>query len=77
MASTTFREPVQRDVSDEVFRRITGVTAYHYLRDEQLRFLLINEENPQEPVRARRRHRRSRAAEGRLPGILRVPDDSG
>ena len=42
MASTTFREPVERDVSDEVFHRITGAGAGTYLGDEQLRFFLLN-----------------------------------
>ena len=42
MASTTFREPVERDVSDEVFHRITGARAGTYLGDEQLRFFLLN-----------------------------------
>ena len=42
MASTTFREPIERDVSDEVFHRITGTGSARYLGDEQLRFFLLN-----------------------------------
>ena len=42
MASTTFREPVERDVSNEVFHRITGTGSGTYLGDEQLRFFLLN-----------------------------------
>ena len=42
MASTTFREPVERDVSNEVFHRITGTGPGVYLGDEQLRFFLLN-----------------------------------
>jgi hypothetical protein len=41
MAATTLREPVERDMSDEVFRRIKlpGVPPSYY-GNEQLRFLL-------------------------------------
>ena len=51
MASTTFREPVERDVSNEVFHRITGTGPGVYLGDEQLRFFLLNSqrENPRLP----------------------------
>uniref|UniRef100_A0A7S0SMB4 Uncharacterized protein n=1 Tax=Mantoniella antarctica TaxID=81844 RepID=A0A7S0SMB4_9CHLO len=43
LAATTLREPVERDISDEVFRRMIGVSRIKtYLGNEQLRFLLVN-----------------------------------
>ena len=42
MSSVTFREPIERDISDDVFKRITGVGSGNYAGDEQLRFLLLN-----------------------------------
>ena len=42
MTSTTFRDPVDRDVSDTIFKRILGVSTKNYIGDEQLRFFLIN-----------------------------------
>ena len=44
MTSTTFRDPVDRDVSDTIFKRILGVSTKNYIGDEQLRFFLINSE---------------------------------
>lgn len=52
MASVTFREPVDRDVSDETFKRINGVDSGNYLGDEQTRFFLLN----------------SQRVDGRVPG---------
>lgn len=45
MTSTTFRDPVDRDVSDAIFKRILGVNTQNYIGDEQLRFFLINSEH--------------------------------
>ena len=45
MTSTTFRDPVDRDVSDAIFKRILGVNAKNYIGDEQLRFFLINSDH--------------------------------
>ena len=43
MSATTLREPVERDISDTVFRRVMGVKGEeNYLGNEQLRFLLLN-----------------------------------
>ena len=42
MTSTTFRDPVDRDVSDTIFKRILGVSTKNYIGDEQLRFFLID-----------------------------------
>ena len=43
LTSVTLREPVARDISDEVFRTIMN-TKRNYLGNEQLRFLLMNSE---------------------------------
>ena len=46
MTSTTLRDPIDRDVSDDVFRRMRGGgdAGIDYLGDEQTRFLLLNSE---------------------------------
>jgi hypothetical protein len=73
MASTTFREPVERDVSDEVFHRITGAGAGTYLGDEQLRFFLLNSqrENARFPPDMAKREEFARDALSTAERILR------
>jgi len=43
LSAITFRDPVDRDISDAMFRRLTGVNGEeNYLGNEQMRFMLIN-----------------------------------
>ena len=80
MTSTTLRDPIDRDVSDDVFRRMHGGkdAGIDYLGDEQTRFLLLNSERARDGVAPRDLygdHRARVEAEGALRAATRILRD--
>lgn len=80
MTSTTLRDPIDRDVSDDVFRRMRGGgdAGIDYLGDEQTRFLLLNSERARDGVAPRDLygdHRARVEAEGALRAAMRTLRD--